>query len=130
MRIFKCNTCGKIVVEVTSSPVTPICCGDPMTLLKPQSTDGALEKHVPVYEKKGSVICIKVGEQEHPMTQPHHIEFIVLETNKGFYLRYLFQDDTEGCIPGACFHLDTDEKAVSVVAYCNIHGLYINEIKC
>lgn len=126
-KLYKCNTCGKIVLEVMNSGVVPTCCGGNMTLLSPKTTDGALEKHVPVYEKKGSVICITVGAEEHPMTAEHHIEFIILETNKGFYVRYLFDSENKVNFPGACFHLGAGEEPVSVIEYCNIHGLYLSK---
>ena len=124
MKLYRCNVCGKIVAEVEMSGAMPVCCGETMTLLTSKMTDGAIEKHVPVYEKKGNVICVKVGEEEHPMTDMHHVEFIILETTMGFYLRYIFRKDCEKCFPGACFYLAPEEKAVAVYEYCNIHGLY------
>ena len=128
LKFYKCNVCGKIVVEVESTDVTPICCGEPMTLLMPETSDGVLEKHVPVYDLKGTVICVNVGAKEHPMTDEHHIDFIVLETNTGFHVRYTFLDEGGENFPGACFHLNVGEKPVSIVAYCNIHGLYLKDV--
>lgn len=127
MRLYKCNTCGKIVAEVETSGTTPMCCNEAMTLLTPKMTDGALEKHMPVYDKMDSVICVTVGEVEHPMTALHHVDFVILGTNMGYYLRYLYHDDCENCFPGACFHLAIGEEPVSISEYCNVHGLYVKE---
>lgn len=125
LKLFKCNTCGNIVVKIIDSGVTPSCCGKNMTELIPESTDGALEKHVPVFERKGNVICITVGKEEHPMTDMHHIEFIILETNKGFYIHRIHKEGCEVCLPKACFYMVAGEEPVAVYEYCNLHGLYV-----
>lgn len=127
MILYKCDICGKIITEVEGTNPTPSCCGSQMNLLVPGTTDGALEKHVPVYEKKGSVLCVTVGEVEHPMTVEHHVEFIILETNKGFYIRYPFRADSTEHTPKTCFYLAGDEEVISVQEYCNIHGLYVRK---
>lgn len=124
MKLYRCNTCGKIILEVNETMPTPSCCGSEMMMLEPEMTDGMLEKHVPVYEMNGSVICITIGADKHPMTKEHHIEYIMLETNKGVYLRHVFKSVGEDGFPGVCFHLTAGEVPIEITEYCNIHGLY------
>ncbi|MEH2941399.1 desulfoferrodoxin family protein [Lachnospiraceae bacterium KK002] len=93
--------------------------------LKANSTDAAGEKHVPVVEKKGDTIVVKVGELEHPMLEAHHIMWIYLETDRGGMLRKL----TPGEKPEAEFVLPAGEKPVAAYEYCNLHGLWVAEIK-
>ena len=47
MKVFKCEKCGKMLMTMADSGCIPHCCGEEMTLLKANTTDGALEKHVP-----------------------------------------------------------------------------------
>ena len=47
--VYRCSICGG-VVEVLHQGNVMQCCGQPMTLLKENTTDGAREKHVPVVE--------------------------------------------------------------------------------
>lgn len=82
------------------------------------TTDGAHEKHVPVIEKNGNTVTIKVGSVEHPSLPEHYIEWILLETEQGFQIRYL----KPGMKPEATFV--TNEKVKAAYEYCNLHGLW------
>ncbi len=124
LKIYKCETCGKIVLEMIGSAVTPHCCGGPMTLLKANDTDGALEKHVPHVTKEGSTITAQIGEVEHPMLDAHYIQFITLETEKGAHTLCL----KPGEKPTATFHLSENETPKAVYEYCNLHGLWVKEL--
>ncbi len=92
--------------------------------LKANATDAAIEKHVPVIEMNGNEVIVKVGSLTHPMTEEHHIAFIVLVTNKGVLLKEL---DHTG-LPETTFHLEKDEKVLKAYEYCNLHGLWIKEL--
>ena len=39
VKFYRCNHCGNIVVVVLDGKVTPSCCGEPMELLVPGTTD-------------------------------------------------------------------------------------------
>ena len=99
-----------------------VCCGEEMKELKANTSDGAGEKHVPVIEisEDGLTVKVKVGEVEHPMTEEHHIAFIILETEKGVQKAYL---DHTGK-PEAEFALVKGDKVVAAYEYCNLHGLW------
>lgn len=84
------------------------------------TTDGALEKHVPFVKKEGNKILVDVGEVLHPMLDNHYIEFILLKTNKEIHIKELNPGDE----PKAVFELSENEVAIEVYEYCNLHGLW------
>ena len=120
MKFYKCEICGKIVTMVKETPVDTMCCGQAMRELVPGTTDGATEKHVPVYTLEGNTVKVKVGSVEHPMTDAHHIEWIAIETENGNQRKELKPGDK----PEATFALVPRDKVKSVYEYCNLHGLW------
>ena len=120
MKFYKCEICGKIVAMVKETPVDTMCCGRPMRELVPGTTDGATEKHVPVYTLEGNTVKVKIGSMEHPMTDAHHIEWIAIETENGNQRKELKPGDK----PEATFALVPRDKVKSVYEYCNLHGLW------
>ena len=120
MKFYKCEICGKIVAMVKETPVETMCCGQAMRELLPGTTDGATEKHVPVYTLEGNTVKVKVGSVEHPMTDAHHIEWIAIETENGNQRKELRPGDK----PEATFALVPRDKVKSVYEYCNLHGLW------
>ena len=48
MKFYRCKHCGKIIAVVNGVKVPTICCGEVMEELVPGTSDGAVEKHVPV----------------------------------------------------------------------------------
>lgn len=123
MKFFKCEVCGNFVEMVNESGAPMVCCGRDMTELVPGTTDGAHEKHVPVYTIKCNKVTVTIGASEHPMLATHYIEWIALETDKGAYRICIKPDEA----PKAIFTIADDEKVLGVYAYCNIHGLWKNE---
>lgn len=124
LKLYKCAHCGNIVEMVEDHGVNPVCCGEAMQLLNPNTTDAATEKHVPVVEMEGNKVVVKVGSVEHPMTEEHHISFIILETSVGVQRKDL---DPAGK-PEAEFILAEGEKAVAAYEYCNLHGFWKAEL--
>lgn len=86
----------------------------------PGTTDGAKEKHIPVIEKEGNLVRVKVGSAEHPMLENHYIEWIVLETNQG----YQKKDLAPGRKPEVVFALAEGEEVIAAYESCNLHGLW------
>lgn len=119
MKIYKCEHCGTIV-EMIKKVGQPSCCNSPMTELVSGVSDGAHEKHVPVYQLSGSEVVVTIGEVEHPMVDAHYIEWIAIETNQGVQRKYLKPGDK----PVMTFALSQDERLVAVYEYCNLHGLW------
>ena len=89
------------------------------TELTANTTDGALEKHVPVIEQDGDTVTVKVGSVEHPSLPAHYIEWILLETEQGFQIHYLKPEMK----PEAVFKVN--ETVVAAYEYCNLHGLWM-----
>lgn len=124
-KFFLCTACGNVVVKVINSGVKMVCCGKEMMELTPGTADGAMEKHVPVVERiDDRNIKVRIGSQAHPMTKDHHIVFIYLETENGGQLRYL---DPTG--PAEAVFCVCKDKPVAVYEYCNIHGLWMTDLK-
>lgn len=120
MKFYKCDVCGKIVAMVKPTAADTVCCGAPMRELVPGSTDGATEKHVPVYTVTGNSVTVKVGSVAHPMTEAHQIEWIAIETESGNQRKVLKAGDR----PEATFALVPFDKVKNVYEYCNLHGLW------
>ncbi len=69
--IYRCQICGN-VVEVVNPGAVLSCCGEPMKLMKENTSDGAKEKHVPVIEPIEGGYRVTVGSVEHPMDRIAH----------------------------------------------------------
>lgn len=121
-----CKHCGNLVRMVHDAGVPVICCGEPMAKFIANTSDGATEKHVPVIERDGLEITIKVGSVSHPMIEAHFINWIYLETEKGSQCKQLKAGDE----PVAKFTLAEGDVPVAAYEYCNLHGLWkLAEIK-
>lgn len=117
-QVYKCPICGNVVEVVGKAGGTLVCCGKPMLLLKENSQEGAVEKHIPVVEKNGNEVVVKVGEVQHPMVEEHYIQWIEVETENKVYRKFLKPND----VPEASFKIDED--IIGVRELCNIHGLW------
>ena len=122
VKFYRCNHCGQIIAFVENKGVPVICCGEPMQEIIPGTTDAAVEKHVPVCELKGNIVEVNVGSVDHPMTEEHFIEWIVLQTKQGNQRKQL----KPGEAPKVCFALCEGDEVEAVYAYCNLHGLWKN----
>ena len=124
MKFYVCEHCGNIVTFVNNTGVPVMCCGQKMRELVPNTTDGALEKHVPVVERDGDNVTIKVGSVAHPMMEEHYIMFIAAEAGDRVFRKEL----KPGEKPEADFCLGDYHGPVTVYEYCNLHGLWKAEI--
>lgn len=120
MKFYVCKHCGNIIQFAKESGVPVMCCGQKMEELVPGSTDGALEKHVPVITIDGNTVVVTVGSAKHPMMENHYIEWIVLETTKGNQKIKLSYTDE----PKAEFLLTEGDAVIAAYEYCNLHGLW------
>ncbi len=118
MAVYKCELCGNIVEVLTAGSAELMCCGQQMVMQAENTTDAAVEKHVPVLEKKGDGWQVSVGSVDHPMTDDHYIEWIELIAGDTVYRQFLNPSDK----PTAYF--PSIEGDVSARAYCNLHGLW------
>lgn len=124
-KFYICKHCGNMIGMIESSGVNVVCCGDPMTELKPNTVEASQEKHLPVVTIEGNIVKVKVGSVEHPMTEEHHIAWIYLETEQGGQRKKL----AVGSKPEAEFALAGGDKVVGVYEYCNLHGLWLTKVE-
>ncbi|QHQ60768.1 desulfoferrodoxin [Anaerocolumna sedimenticola] len=117
VNFFRCKHCGNMVALIKNGGGTLSCCGDEMTKLEANTSDGAKEKHVPVVTKEDGKIKVTVGSVLHPSLPEHYIEWIALVTEDAVQLKYL----EPGMEPKAEFE---EVKSGTVYEYCNLHGLW------
>lgn len=120
IKFYFCKHCGKIIVIINDSQTPTVCCGDIMQELIPSTSDGAVEKHVPIIQQNGQNVTVHVGSKEHPMTSEHYIQWIVLMTNFGIQKHFLCPGDK----PKTTFTLSENESIIGAYAFCNIHQLW------
>lgn len=123
-KFYICKHCGNLIGMVQDGGVPMICCGEPMTELVANTVDAAAEKHVPVVTVDGDIVKVVVGSVIHPMTDEHSIQWIYLQTEKGGQRKAL----KPGEAPEAVFSV-IDDAPVAAFEYCNLHGLWMAEIK-
>ena len=118
--IYKCDICGNIVEVLHGAGGQLVCCGEPMRLLKENTVDASLEKHVPIIEKTKKGIIVKVGSIPHPMEEKHYIEFIeIITKDNQSHKKFLSpgeKPEAEFCIPIT--------NVLNAREYCNLHGLW------
>jgi len=141
--VYVCALCGNIVEVEFGGKGKLVCCGQDMKLAVPNTMEAAVEKHVPVIEKKADGILVKVGSVAHPMADDHYIvekkaDGILVKVGSvahpmadDHYIVYIDICD-DGILrrkylkPGApaeAFFKGASVKAVAK-AYCNKHGLW------
>ena len=124
MKFYVCNHCGNIIQYVKNKGVPVVCCGEKMSELIPGTSDGAAEKHVPEVKVDGNKVTVTVGSVAHPMQDVHYIEWVILETEKGYQKVDLKPDQASV----AEFIVPEGDKPVAAYEYCNLHGLWKAEI--
>ena len=117
-QVYRCPHCGNIVEVLHFGGGTLVCCGEEMLKVDENTTDAAVEKHVPVVERDGATLNVSVGSTLHPMADDHFIEWIEVIADGEVQRKYL----QPGQVPQASFNVSADSYAVR--AYCNLHGLW------
>lgn len=121
LNIYKCDHCGIIVEILHGGAGTLVCCNHNMKQLKENTTDAAVEKHVPVVEIIPSGVKVAVGSLTHPMLEEHYIEWIEIIADGKIYRQHL----NPGEKPEAVFNIEA--KEIIAREYCNLHGLWKTE---
>ena len=116
----KCNECGALVKVINDCHCRCgiVCCDEEMKEIVANSTDVALEKHVPTYEIKDNVIEVSVN---HVMNNDHYIEWICFVTDDKEEFVYLKPEMKAS----ATFNYSSG----TLYAYCNQHGLWQTVVK-
>ena len=90
------------------------------------------KKHIPevTFEKMGAALMVTVKVDDHPMDpqKPHYIMWIRVEDGSGKILASKDFKPTDPS-PVATFHLASWPENLRVLERCNIHGIWLNEVK-
>ncbi|MBN2038305.1 MAG: desulfoferrodoxin [Chitinispirillaceae bacterium] len=122
--IYRCAKCGNVVESLWNGQPSLVCCNEEMKELLANTVDAAKEKHVPVIERNGTTVTVKVGSVPHPMTKEHYILCVELLYGDTV-LRYDFKEgDT---VAEATFLVPEDVVDLQAREYCNLHGLWANK---
>lgn len=122
VKFYKCPICGNIIEMMDGNIENIKCCGKIMEEIHANTTDAAVEKHIPVYEKVEDELVVKVGEIEHPMEKGHYIMWIAQVTeNRVTKVKLYPEQTTETRIP----YIPNS----TLYAYCNKHGLWKTIVK-
>lgn len=122
MIIKKCLKCGatvRVLEDCKCDNCGITCCGEKMVELKANSSDGAIEKHLPDYEVKDNKIYIKVN---HVMEEDHYIEWISIVNNNKEEIIYLKPENSAEAVYDYI-------KGSVIYSYCNKHGLWKKEVE-
>lgn len=119
LEIYKCEKCGNIIEVLHVGGGELVCCGQPMKQLVENTTDAAREKHVPVVEKSGDGVSVKVGSVAHPMEDKHYIEWIQIINPDGSQRRQFLKPGQAPAAEFCCV-----DGSYTVREYCNLHGLW------
>lgn len=119
--IKKCLKCGaivKVIEDCDCDDCGILCCGKLMIKMLPNTSDGAVEKHVPSFEFDGDTLRVSVN---HVMEEEHFIEWICLKTEEKEEFVYLKPNMDAVAV-------FTNVNRGTLYAYCNKHGLWKVEI--
>ena len=119
LQVYKCGVCGNIVEVLHGGVGELVCCKQPMKLMTENTEDAAQEKHVPVVEKDGSKVTVKVGSVPHPMEESHFIEWVEVIDGDNIQRKFL----SPGAAPEAVFENVAGDDIVAR-EFCNLHGLW------
>lgn len=117
LEFYECGECGFLKVELEDNGSD--CCME-MTMLVPNTTDAATEKHMPVATFEGEYLTVKVGEVAHPMTAEHWIQAIYIVTDNGILAKKELANTDQ---PEYTFKIDGAKEA-DVYVHCNLHGVW------
>lgn len=120
LKFYVCKHCGNIITYINNAGVPVVCCGEKMQEIVPGAVEASHEKHIPVIEKNGNDVLVKIGAVPHPMQPEHYIEWIVLQTKEGCQIKHLTPNDK----PEAKFAVASNDEVIGAFDYCNIHGLW------
>lgn len=117
--IKKCNKCNNMIKIFDECKGTIKCCDEEMRTVKANDSDGAKEKHVPIYEIKDGIIYVEVN---HVMEGDHYIEWIMAVTDSCEEIKYLK--------PGMEAKVEFKYKeGMTLYEYCNKHSLWKKEVE-
>lgn len=122
-KFYYCEKCKNLLAVFNDGGGVPTCCGEEMKLLTANTVDASQEKHVPYVTRDGKNLHVQIGEEEHPMTDAHWIQWILVVQGDHSQRVVLHPEEK----PVADFQLSDASAPVTVYEYCNLHGLWVIE---
>ena len=101
-KFYICPHCKNLVEMVHDAGVKPVCCGQKMNELVPNTVEASGEKHIPAVKVSEGSVEVNVGSVDHPMETVHWIEWVQLVTDRGSQRKFL----KPGGAPAVRFLLD------------------------
>lgn len=113
----RCNKCGatvEVLEDCNCNDCGIKCCCENMEIVKENSVDCSVEKHLPIVEVCENYIVVSVP---HVMEEEHFIKWLALVTDKTIGKKFLKPgENAKAIFPYV--------KGSKVYAYCNKHGLW------
>ena len=86
VQFFICNHCGNLIAMIKDQGVPITCCGENMQEITDGTSEGAKEKHIPVYHINGETVTVSVkgngaGDAFVLKSGDRSIEYTVLDAN-------------------------------------------------
>ncbi|MBU1122328.1 MAG: desulfoferrodoxin family protein [Candidatus Omnitrophota bacterium] len=145
MQGIVCKVCGYISLKPEAPEKCPVCGapktsfekkGDAIKTLQDVNNLTELEKkHIPVItvvRKCGFIpegchdVHSNIGQIQHPMLAEHYIMDIDFYIDNAFAARVKLTPDKLN--PAAALHLKPGGGKLAVIAHCNLHGAWINNV--
>ena len=120
LQIYKCEVCGNVVEVLHAGAGDLVCSGQPMKLMTENTVDASKEKHVPVVDKTGDGVKVRVGSIPHPMEEKHYIEWIQIISADGMRAFRKFLKPGEA----AEAEFPLKEDGFTAREFCNLHLLW------
>lgn len=117
-KLYRCPHCGNIAWKLVDKGVPLFCCGTKMEEMTPNTSDGAVEKHVPVLCREGDRVAVAVGETLHPMEESHSIQLIAAISGDTAVVRLPKPGDQP------VLQLTAGDP-VTAYAYCDLHDYWV-----
>lgn len=119
MEFFKCPKCEKIFFS--DSTGEDCFHGENLEKIIANSSNASAAKHTPSVHIEDECVIVFIGEEEHPMTKDHKIDWVAAEY-KDSYIRYNLHENEK---PEVYFDY---EEGMTIYVYCNQHGLWSKKI--
>ncbi len=116
----------EVLLPAGEEEITLTINGAPAEKLVAGSSDGATEKHVPEVKVEDGKVKVQVGSVKHPMLEKHWITNIWMEYPDGTVEKATLVPGDE---PVAEFEIKDNHGKATVYEYCNLHGLWKNEVE-
>lgn len=121
IEFYYCSICGNLVAMIQNGGGELVCCGEPMSLIEPDTVDASQEKHVPVVRREADKATVTVGSVLHPMEEKHYITWIAIAQASRWQIKYLKPGDKPEAVFTVC------DGPLVAYEYCNLHGLWKKE---